>query len=59
MLEAFKILSFWRSEHITPLDFVFEKLQKTVKKIDKNAIYAKRLKRLESIKKKLIRYEDM
>ena len=57
--EAMDVLSFWRSTHEKPLDIGFKLLQKTVKKIDENAIYAKRLKRYVSIVEKLKRFESM
>jgi uncharacterized protein Yka (UPF0111/DUF47 family) len=57
--DAFDTLSAWRISHIEHLESTFNNLQKVVLKIDKKAIFAKRLKRLESIKNKLIRYENM
>lgn len=57
--EAFDALSAWRISHIDPLDYTFSRVEKLVLKIDSKAIFAKRLKRLESIKKKLVRYENM
>lgn len=56
---AFNILSYWRTSHINPLDLAFDKIQSEVVKIDNNAIFAKRLKRLESIKNKIIRQKNM
>lgn len=57
--DAFDILSYWRSSHIESLDIAFNKIQDLTIKIDKKALFAKRLKRLESIKNKLIRQETM
>jgi ppGpp synthetase/RelA/SpoT-type nucleotidyltranferase len=57
--ETLDILSFWRSCHTVPLDHAIKKLRTVVKKIDKNAIYAKRLKRYPSIVTKLRRFPKM
>ena len=57
--EAFDVLSGWRISHIEQLENTFNNLEILVEAIDKKAILAKRLKRLESIKNKLIRYENM
>lgn len=59
ILNAFEVLSFWRSSHIIPLDIAFNRIQEIAIQIDKKAIFAKRLKRLESIKSKLIREKNM
>jgi len=56
---AFKILSYWRFSHEDSLDRALTLLQDVSLKIDKNAIFAKRLKRYASIVKKLLRFPDM
>ena len=56
---AFKILTFWRFTHETPLEKAFALLQKVSLTKDKNAIFAKRLKRYASIVRKLSRFPDM
>lgn len=56
---AMQVLSYWRSCHIYPLDIVAEKLQSASKRIDKQSIVAKRLKRTPSIINKLRRFESM
>jgi len=57
--EAADILSYWRFSHEVPLNNAFFKVQKITKKHDKKAIFAKRLKRLASIIKKLKRFRRM
>ena len=56
--EVFSIMSYWRSSHEKPLSYVFNKLEKLVIEVDKNAIYAKRLKRYKSIVNKLFRFKQ-
>jgi len=56
---AFDVLSYWRFSHEVPLENAFNILQKIVLKKDKNAIFAKRLKRYVSIVRKLRRFGDM
>lgn len=58
-LEAMDVLSYWRLCHEQPLELAFLKLQEIAIKKDKNALFAKRLKRYVSIAKKLQRYEKM
>lgn len=58
-IEALKILSYWRSCHITPLDAVVGILTAIVPKVDSTAIVAKRLKRAQSIVEKLARNKSM
>lgn len=57
--ESMRILSNWRACHITPLDFVSDRLTSQAIKIDRKAIIAKRLKRTPSIIKKLKRFDGM
>lgn len=52
-------LSYWRLCHERPLDLAWQALQQIVLRHDKHAIFAKRLKRYASIKKKLKRIENM
>lgn len=56
---AMDVLSYWRFSHEVPLGKAFELLQETTLKIDKGAIFAKRLKRYVSIVAKLRRFSDM
>lgn len=55
--EAIDILSYWRSSHEEPLENALSFLKEKCEKIDSDAIYAKRLKRLPSILYKLTRFE--
>lgn len=57
--EAMKVLSYWRFTHESSLDFATKLLEAKCTNIDKKFIVGKRLKRSESIIKKLIRFEDM
>lgn len=56
---AFDVLSYWRFSHEIPLENALDLLQKTSLKKDKNAIFAKRLKRYVSIVNKLRRFDEM
>ena len=53
------VLSYWRFSYETPLTEAFEILRDITLKVDKTAIFAKRLKRYVSIVNKLKRFEDM
>ncbi|EDY80628.1 conserved hypothetical protein [Verrucomicrobiia bacterium DG1235] len=53
------VLSFWRFCHEEPLNSALASLRATVFKRDKNAFFAKRLKRYVSIYKKLNRFPQM
>lgn len=55
--DAMDRLSYWRSTFSFPLDLAFTALQNIWSKHDKNAIYAKRMKRYLSVVSKLKRYE--
>lgn len=57
--EAMDALSFWRSCHESPLDRAFELLGVSAKKVERNAVVAKRLKRTPSIIAKLQRFDKM
>lgn len=57
--KAFDILSYWRFTHESPLETAFLTLQEITLQKDKNAIFAKRLKRFVSIVRKLRRFPDM
>ncbi len=54
---AMDTLSYWRYYHETPLEGAFDPLQRIARKIDRDAIFAKRLKRTASIISKLQRSE--
>lgn len=56
---AMDILSHWRFCHEGPLNEAFRILKQVVTPIDRNAIFAKRLKRFVSIYKKLSRFHGM
>jgi hypothetical protein len=56
---AMDILSYWRFSHEIPLGGALKILQETTLKIDKSAIFAKRLKRYASIVFKLRRFKKM
>jgi len=58
-LDAMDVLSYWRFTHIEPLEKAINLLQHISLKKDKNAIFAKRLKRHTSIVKKLLRFQRM
>lgn len=49
--EVMEILTYWRESHLTPLNEAEKILNQYVSKIDKHAFIAKRIKRLDSIKK--------
>ena len=53
--EAMDLLSYWRHCHEAPLEKAFGRLQRVAEKIDRDAIFAKRLKRTASITLKLQR----
>lgn len=52
---AMDVLSYWRHCHETPLEAAFYPVQRVAMKIDRDAIFAKRLKRTASIITKLQR----
>ncbi len=54
-----QILTYWRDNHIQPLNEAHNLLNRFIYRIDKKAFIAKRLKRFESIKKKLKRFDGM
>ncbi len=58
-LLAMDVLSFWRFSHEIPLEVALSILQKATLEQDKNAIFAKRLKRYVSIVFKLKRFPKM
>lgn len=53
------ILTYWRDSHLVPLERSNQLLNRHIHHIDKNAFIAKRIKRLDSIKRKLQRFEKM
>lgn len=53
------VLTYWRDSHIVPLNRAQELLNRFVYRIDKKAFIAKRLKRVDSIKRKLKRFDNM
>lgn len=53
------ILSFWRFSHEEPLDEALKILETLSMRVDKSAIFAKRLKRFISIRNKLLRFDKM
>lgn len=54
-----EVLSYWRFKHEIPLENALKTLKNEVKKKDKTAIFAKRLKRYPSIVSKLKRFPKM
>lgn len=57
--DAMNVLSFWRFSHEYSLEEAMKILQKATLKIDRTAIFAKRLKRHASIVNKLNRFKTM
>lgn len=57
--ETLNVVSYWRQVHETPLSHAIELLQTITKSIDKHAIFARRMKRTESIITKLDRFKTM
>lgn len=58
-IDAMNVLSAWRASHEMPLNIAFQLIQDIWSKIDKNSIFAKRLKRHKSIASKLSRFPKM
>lgn len=56
---AMDVLSYWRYSHEYPLEQAIILLQEKTLPVDKSAIFAKRLKRYDSIVKKLQRFQSM
>lgn len=54
-----EVVNNWRSSHSYPMNTFQATLRKRAAKIDKSAIFATRIKRLESIQRKLQKREDM
>lgn len=54
-----EILTYWRDSHLVPLEKSNQLLNRHIHNIDKNAFIAKRIKRFDSIKRKLKRFEKM
>lgn len=59
LVSAMDVLTYWRDSHISALDNCDNLLKENVKRADKNAFIAKRIKRTESIVKKLRRFKRM
>jgi ppGpp synthetase/RelA/SpoT-type nucleotidyltranferase len=57
-IEAMNVLEWWRSCHQDALEPAFSKLQELVNQVDKNALYARRLKRKFTIAYKLVRIKE-
>lgn len=57
--EMFDIISYWRQAHEEPVRKALEKISEVVTTIDKNALFARRMKRIPSIFDKLNRYKKM
>jgi len=56
---AMDALSYWRSCHEAPLERAHDLLKEAISKIDKRAVSARRLKRMQSIIRKLKRFKGM
>lgn len=57
--QTMTILTYWRDSHLVPLNKANKLLNKYIHHIDKTAFIAKRIKRFDSIKRKLNRFEKM
>lgn len=57
--KTMNVLTYWRDSHVIPLNVAQNLLNKFIYRIDKKAFIARRLKRFESIKKKLKRFNGM
>jgi len=57
--EAMRALSYWRLSHENPLVEAMSLVQKAIKPIDRQAVFAKRPKRSQSIINKLQRFDKM
>jgi ppGpp synthetase/RelA/SpoT-type nucleotidyltranferase len=57
--ENLAVVNNWRSSHSYPMNTFQATLRKRAAKIDRSAIFATRIKRLESIQKKLEKREEM
>lgn len=57
--QTMNILTYWRDSHLVPLEKSNQLLNRYIHNIDKSAFIAKRIKRLDSIKRKLKRFEKM
>jgi ppGpp synthetase/RelA/SpoT-type nucleotidyltranferase len=56
---ALEVINNWRAAHAFPLNSLYMTMRRRAKKVDNHAINAQRLKRFESICRKLIRFENM
>jgi ppGpp synthetase/RelA/SpoT-type nucleotidyltranferase len=56
---AMDALSYWRSCHEAPLERAHDLLREAISKIDRRAVSARRLKRIQSIIRKLKRFQGM
>jgi ppGpp synthetase/RelA/SpoT-type nucleotidyltranferase len=56
---AYDIVSNWRSAHNYPLNDVQKDLRKRARKIDPSSIVVQRIKRISSIRAKIVRYPTM
>ncbi|MDH5752859.1 MAG: RelA/SpoT domain-containing protein [Deltaproteobacteria bacterium] len=59
ILESLEVINNWKSSHAYPLNTFQATLRNRVKTVDKNATIAQRIKRLESIERKLMREKSM
>ena len=59
LIEAFDVLTNWRSCHTYPINTFQATLRQKLKNIDRNAIVAQRIKRVPSIVSKLRRFSKM
>ncbi|WP_301430869.1 hypothetical protein [Acinetobacter baumannii] len=57
--KTMNVLTYWRDSHVIPLNMAENLLNRFIYRIDKKAFIAKRLKRFESIKRKLKRFDGM
>lgn len=57
--DTMDVISFWRQAHEEPVKQALELISKIVYPIDRNALFARRMKRIPSIFGKLVRYPKM
>ncbi|MEZ2221149.1 RelA/SpoT domain-containing protein [Rhizobium sp. RCC_161_2] len=58
-MDALSVVNNWRASHGYPLNTFQATLRKRARKLDRHCIFATRIKRLDSITKKLVKHEDM
>jgi ppGpp synthetase/RelA/SpoT-type nucleotidyltranferase len=59
LIEPWKILNNWRASHAYPLNALQIWLRRIATSVDEKAVVSQRLKRLESIERKLVRFKTL